>query len=514
MSVATGISRITGFIRVAVQASVLGTGVVANAYAFSNVLPNQIYDLFMGGLLSSIFIPLLVARLSNHGDEDARNLAGTLATVVLPLLALVSALGIALANPLVNLLTNFDSERTTELAILMFRVFAFQIFLYGAGALAIGILNTHRRFFLPTIAPVLNNLTVIATLGLYAVISPQNQELAIYILAVGTTLGVAAMSGMLLPAVWRLGYRPRPGLSHPALASAARLAGPMVIFVASSVGVQFVANYLGSGFDGVAQLQYAFTIFQLPYGVFIVAIATALMPELAERFSQDDDEGYRENLSFGLRTMAFIAIPASVGMVALSAQIIALLYERGDFGAADTASIAPILAAYGAGLLTYGAYFVLVRSFYARQNTKTPALLNVGLLILYVVLGFLLSRTFGLFGVAIAFSTVYAVLSFALLAAMRREIQHIEGRRLLVSLAKMLVAGATMYAAAEVMLRLVGEGSGLVERILILGIVGGVSVAIYLAVAFALRTEELRSALTLLRSRSVKAARTTSSEEE
>lgn len=507
MSAATSISRVTGFVRVAVQASVLGTGAVANAYAFSNVLPNQIYELFMGGLLSSIFIPLLVSRLSNHGEEDAKNLAGALATVIIPLLALVSVAGIVFAGPLVNLATNFESGRTTDLAILMFRVFALQIFFYGVGALAIGILNSHRRFFLPTIAPVLNNVLVIASFGGYALTVGRSPEAAIYVLAIGTTLGVAGMSAVLLPAAWRLGYRPRPGLSHPALASAARLAGPMLVFVASSVGVQFAANYLGSGFDGVAQLQYAFTIFQLPYGVFVVAIATALMPELSERFSRGDTDGYRENLSFGLRTMAFIVVPATVGMVALSSPIIGLLYERGDFDASDTASTAPILAAYGVGLVGYAAYFVLVRSFYSRQNTKTPAALNVGLLALYIVLGYALSETIGLMGVALAFSASYAALAAALLFATRRDIERIDGHRLAASLAKILAAGAVMYAVAEGGIYVLGSGDSLPDRILILALVGGASVAAYLAAAHLLRAEELRSAAALLRRRPAKEAR-------
>lgn len=516
MSVATSISRVTGFVRVAVQASVLGTGVVANAYALSNVLPNQIYELFMGGLLSSIFIPLLVSRLANYGEEDARNLAGALATLVLPFLALVSLAGIVFAGPLVALTTNWgasgnfspaEAERTTELAVLLFRVFALQIFFYGVGALAIGILNSHRHFFLPTIAPVLNNFVVIATFGAYALLVANSPEAAIYVLAGGTTFGVAAMSLVLLPTVWRLGYRPRLRISHPALVSAARLSGPMLVFVAASVGVQVAANFLGSSYDGVANLQYAFTIFQLPYGVFVVAIATALMPELSERFSRGDDDGYRENLSFGLRTMSFIVVPATVGMVALSAPIVGLLYERGGFDARDTAETAPILAAYGVGLLGYAAYFVLIRSFYSRQNTKTPATLNVGLLILYIALGYALSEAIGLMGVALAFSASYAALAAALLLAMRRDIGSLDGRRILASLVRISVAGAAMYAVAEVGLLLLGEGASVFERITVLALVGGLSVAAYLAAAYLLKIEELRSAVSLLKRRSVEGAK-------
>lgn len=501
MSAATGLSRITGFIRTLVQASTLGTGAVAGAYAFSNTLPNQIYELFMGGLLSSIFIPILVERMTKSGEEDARRLADALLTAILPLLAVIVALAIVLAGPLVRLTSDWTDPETTGLAILMFRVFAFQILFYGISSLATGILNAHRRFFLPTFAPVLNNLTVIAAFALYALLATSSPRLAVYVLACGTTLGVTVMSCVLLPPVFRLGYRPNLRVGHPALASAARLAGPMVIFVAAAVGLQVVANYLGSRFDGVANLWYAFIIFSLPYGLFVVAIATALMPELSEHHARGNLEGYRSTLSFGLRTMAFIIVPASVGMVALAEPIVRLLMERGAFGAEDTASVATLLAAYGAGLLPYGAYFVLIRSFYALQNTKVPAALNVGLFGFYSLLAFLLSEVLGLIGVALAFSGAYAVLSILCLAAMRREIKRLDGRRLLISLAKILAAGAAMYLVGAGAAALLGAGSNLFEHVLVLVLAGGTSVAAYLGVALLLKTAELRSAIALLRRR-------------
>lgn len=510
MSFATALSRVTGYLRTSVQAAVLGTGAVANAYTFSNTLPNQIYELFMGGLLSSIFIPILVERLTRHGEEDARRLTSALLAIIVPVLVAVSLLGILFAGPLVALTTDFEpterlsaeeAERTTELAVLLFRIFAFKILFYGIAALAMGVLNSHRRFFLPTVAPVLNNLTVIAAFALFALIAPRDPMAAIYTLAAGTTLGVAVMAVVMLPSVWRLGYRPRFVTGHPALGPAARLAGPMLLFVASSVGVQAVANLVGSSFGGVANLWYAFMIFTLPYGVFVVAIATALMPELSERYALEDPDGYRSTLSFGLRTMAFVVVPASVGMVALATPIVALLYERGNFTRADTQIVASLLVAYGVGLLGYAAYFVLVRSFYSRQNTRTPALLNTVLLGLYVVLAFALSAALGLVGVAAAFSVAYGVLALALLAAMRRETKGIDGRRMAVSLGKMLLAGGVMYGVAVLGLSLTGTGSNILDRALILTLVGGVSVAAYVGVAYLLRAEELRSAVALVRRR-------------
>jgi putative peptidoglycan lipid II flippase len=312
------------------------------------------------------------------------------------------------------------------------------------------------------------------------------------------------MALALVPTMWRLGYKPRPRVKHPALAPAARLAGPMLVLVAASVGVQVVAYLIGTSFNAAPQLYYAFTIFSLPYGVFVVAVATALMPELSEKYSRGDAEGFRDTLSFGLRLVAFVAIPSTVGLVVLAEPTIALLYERGEFGPQATQEVAALLVAYSVGLLGYSAYFLLVRAFYSRQNTKTPALLNLVLFVVYVALAYGLSRVMGVIGVALALSGTNAVLALVGLAAMRRETKRVDGRRLLISLAKILTAGAAMYAVARGGTTLVGVGSGTLERLLVITTVGGAALAAYLGVAFLLRTEELSSAVTLLHPRSAK----------
>jgi putative peptidoglycan lipid II flippase len=200
--------------------------------------------------------------------------------------------------------------------------------------------------------------------------------------------------------------------------------------------------------------------------------------------------------------LAFVVVPASVGMVTLSVPIVGLLYERGRFGPDDTLMVAAILRAYGVGLLGYAAYFMLVRAFYSRQNTRTPALLNVGLLVLYCALAYGLSRTMlGLEGVAYALSGAYAVLAVALLVAMRRESGSLDGRRLLRSLTKILAAGATMYAVASVGVGLTGTGTNALDRAAVLVVVGGAAVASYLAAAHLLRADELKNVDSLVRRR-------------
>ena len=511
ISVATVLSRVTGYGRWMAQAAVLAGGLVADAYTASILLPSLIYELFLGGILYSIFIPVLVDRITTHGEEDARRLTNALFTLVLPLMLVLSLVGIVFAGPLVGLVTNWQSvdrlspaevEEVQGLAVLFFRIFVLQMFFYGISTVGTGVLQAHRRFFLPTFAPVLNNLMVIASFVVYYFLRENDQQLALYVLGFGVTAGVAVMALALVPTMLKLGYRPRPQFGHPALVPTARLAGPMVVLVAASVGFQFFGMYLATGFEAAAELNYAFTIFSLPYGVFVVAITTALMPELSEKYSLRDADGYRDTFSFGLRTMAFVVVPSAVGMISLSKPIVGVLYEHLNFGPRETELVSGLLVVYAAGLLGYSVYFYLVRAFYSRQNTKTPAALNVVIFLLYAALAFGLSRVWGITGVVLGLAAAYSVLAILSLAAMRRETGRLDGRRLVTSLLKVLASGAAMYAVAEVGTTLLGVGSTFAERLLVLVAVGGLSLAVYLGVAFALGTEELKSVLTLLRRRS------------
>jgi putative peptidoglycan lipid II flippase len=236
ISVATVLSRATGYARWMAQAAALGAGYVADAYTAAILLPGLIYELFLGGILYSIFIPVLVDRITKVGEEDARRLTNALFTLVLPLMIVLSVAGIVFARPLVLLVTDWQSGlspaeagRTLDLAVLFFRVFSLQMLFYGISTIGTGVLQAHRHFFLPTFAPVLNNLMVIASFVAYGLLVGTDQTLAFYVLAVGVTAGLAVMALALVPTMLSLGYRPRLQLGHPALLPTARLAGPMVL---------------------------------------------------------------------------------------------------------------------------------------------------------------------------------------------------------------------------------------------------------------------------------------------
>lgn len=510
ISAATMLSRVTGYGRWMAMAAVLGTGLVAEAYGAAALLPNLIYELFLGGIMYSIFIPVLIERMTNHGEEDARRLTNALFTLILPLMGAVTLAGILLAEPLVGLATQWEGSQSLsaaeareieDLAVLFFRIFAVQMLFYGLNTLGTGVLQSHRHFFLPTFAPVLNNLITIGSFLAYPFLAERSQTLALYVLASGATVGVAVMAFALVPTMLALGYVPRPQIGHPALGPTMRLAGPMVILVAASVGFQFFETFLATEFGAVAEIAYAFTIFSVPYGILAVAISTALMPDLSEQHSRGDSESYRRTFSLGLRSIIFVLAPASVGMIVLAEPMVGLLYQRGAFDAEQTETVATLLAAYSVGLVAYSAYFFLVRAFYSRQNTKTPAVLNVAIFVIFVGFAYALSRVWEAPGIALALSSAYAVLALASLAATKREIGRIDGARLLTSLAKILAAGAVMYALALAGTEILGLGESFWERLAILLLVGGGSTAAYLGVALALRAEELRAVLDLLKRR-------------
>jgi putative peptidoglycan lipid II flippase len=506
ISAATVLSRAAGYLRLSAQAAALGAGAVADGYAVAILLPSLIYELFVGGILYSIFIPVLVDRMTSHGEDDARGLTNALFTLIMPLMALLALVGIVFAGPLVDLVLGQSGDVSNRVdarqyGVFFFRIFALQMLFYGISTIATGVLQAHRRFFLPTFAPVLNNLIVIGSFAAFIFLQGTDLALALYVLAFGVTVGAAVMALALVPTLLALGYRPRPRIGHPALLPTIKLSGPMVVLVAASVGFQFLAAHLASRFDAVAELGYAFTVFSLPYGIFVVAIASALMPELSEKHSRSDADGYRDTFSFGFRTMLFVVVPSAVGLIVLADPIVGLLYQRGRFDAQDTQVVAGLLVAYAVGLLGYSAYFFLVRAFYSRQNTKTPALLNVGIFAAYAALAYGLSSLLGAVGVVLALSAAYAVLGILGLAATRREIGRIDGRRLLASLTKIVAASAVMYAVALAGTFLLGEGSDFAGRLVVLLVIGGASLAAYLAAAYLLRTEELMSVIELFKRR-------------
>ena len=391
MAVATLISRITGLVRTMVLAAALGVGAVNNAYNTVNTLPNIVYELLLGGVLTSVIVPLLV-----HAQERDRDggtaYAQRLLTLATSGLVVVTALAI-LAAPLLTRLYNITGDPDqVRLANWLARLLLVEIVFYGLGALAQAILNSRGVFGPPAWAPVLNNVVVIATGLLFlaaggpgpltpATITPTQ----VWLLGIGTTLGIAVQALVLLPLLRRVGVplRPRWGLRNTGLREAGSLGLWVLGYVAlSQVGVMVALRVTNAaaneGALGSAAFAYASMLFQMPYGIIGVALLTALVPRMSRAASRHDVAGVVEHLSVGTRLVAVGLLPVTAALMVLGPSLAVLAFARGNTSVAEAVGIGEALVAGAFGLLPLAVTLLQLRVFYAMKDARTPTLIQVG----------------------------------------------------------------------------------------------------------------------------------------
>ena len=478
MSVGTALSRITGFARLAAMAFALGVAEtrLADSYNVANNLPNIIYELVLGGILTSIFVPVFVEQLQRRSREEAWESARAVMTVAVVVLGLIMVVGIVAAPWIVKLYTLRVQEgqqaEVQALATFFLRFFIPQIVLYGLGAVATGLLNAHRRFGVPMFAPILNNLVVIGSFLLFAILpvpdpsqlpSPTNISLTQkLVLAIGTTGGVAAMTFVLWPSLRRLGFRWRWNLHwrNEAVRKLVRLSGWAIAYVVvNQLGLLVVIVLAGGEQGGYSAYLAAFIFFQLPYAIFSVSIMTALLPAMSEHWVRGDVGGFRRTLARGIRASAFVVVPAAAGYIVLARPIVRLLLERGVAGAASTALVADVLVVFSIGLFPFSAFLLCLRAFYAMQDTRTPALINVVAVGINTVANFALFPILRVQGLALGHALAYTFAAVAAGLVLRRRLGGLEGRDLVRGLAKVLAGaaatGGAAWGAATLMARLV-----------------------------------------------------------
>jgi putative peptidoglycan lipid II flippase len=369
-----------------------------------------------------------------------------------------------------------------------------------------GLLNAHRRFALPMFAPILNNLVVITSFVTFALLpgparpTPTSvtgaQQL---VLAIGATAGVAAMTLALWPALRRLGFRWRWRFDRrdPAVRSLVRLSGWAVLYVViNQIGLLVVIVLAGGPQGGFTAYQAAFIFFQLPHAIFSVSIMTALLPSLSEDWVRGDRSDFRRDLGRGVRASAFVVLPAAAGYLVLAEPIVRLLLEHGVAGARSTELVSGVLTFFAVGLFPFSAFLLFLRAFYAMQDTRTPALINVLAVGLNIGANLALFPTLGVRGLALGHSIAYGFAAVTAGAVLRRRLGGLEGRRLAAGLGRILMAAALTGAAAWGSARLMSEAVGadtLGGQIAQVGagVVGGLIIFIGAALLFRIEEFEL-----------------------
>jgi putative peptidoglycan lipid II flippase len=512
MTVGTTLSRLTGFLRLSAMTAALGVTVstLGSIYTVANLTPNIVYELILGGILTSVFVPVFVGRLETHGTEDAREVADRVISLVAVILVLVAALGAVFAEQIIRLyLVSSDApdrDAQIQLGVFFLRWFMPQIVFYGVGAVIIGLLQAHRRFAAPMFAPILNNLVVIGTFIAYAAARGSRApdvrtitDLERTILGAGTTLGVVVMTVALWPSLRAIGYGIRLRLTwrHEAVRQLVRLAGWVAVYVAANQLAYVVVIVLNNRFDAGPQVYTtAFIVFQLPHAIFAVSIFTALLPGMSERWATGDPAGVRSFLSRGLRDTAVVTIPAALGLFALAEPIARLLFEHGAAVDADAVAIGATLQGFAVGLLFFSSFQLLTRTFYAMHDTKTPALVNVGVGCVNVAAALLYTAgpfDLGLRGMALAHATSYIAGAGILLILLRRRLGALDGRRIARTVALTSIAAIATAAAAVGVLRVweLPADAGVLTQAAHVGVAVAAGVLVFLVSALILRVGEV-----------------------
>ncbi len=425
--VAAGIlvTRVLGYIRERVFAHYFGNGAAADAFRAALRIPNALRNLLGEGTLSASFIPVYAALNERSEKQPARALAGAILGLLLLASGILVVIGIAFAPAITALVAQgFDGLRR-ELTTVLVRILFPMTGLMVVSAWCLGILNTHRRFFLPYAAPALWNIAGIAAMvGAAAWLAgrglpPAEQVYRLALaLAWGTVAGSVLQIAVQLPACWRLlqGLPIRASFAPEGVRSVIVAWVPLVIGAGVAQLSGLVDTFLGSftGEGGLASLGYAQLVQVLPISLFGVAVSAVALPDLARDAAGElPNDQLRARIAVGFRRIAFFVVPSAFAFVALGPAIIGALFQTGRFDADDTVLVGGVLAAYGIGLLGQSTVKLFASGFYALRDTRTPVRVAIVSLVVSGLLSWLFMGYYGAAGIALG-SSIGATLNTVL----------------------------------------------------------------------------------------------------
>ena len=519
VSVSTLASRILGYLRDMLIANFFGAGLVADAFFVAYRIPNLLRRLLGEGALSASFIPVFTGYLTTKPREEAQKLARISGLLLLTILAILTILGIIFSPIIVRLIApGFikDPEKLSLTITLTRILFPFMIAI-GMAALALGILNSLHRFIIPALAPCLLSISEISFI---LFICPL-MERPIIGLVFGVLVGGFAQFFFQLPSIIKKGFVIPAGksssnprlklmdypqnllknlsvlwkrwismLNHPGVKRIGLLMLPATLGLSVSQVNTFVdticASLLKEG--SVTALYYANRLMQLPLALFGTAIATVALPMMSRSVAATNMKELKDTLLLSLRMIMFTIIPASLGLIILGSPIISLLFERGRFTAQATQATSWALLFYSTGIVAYAGVKVVASAFYSMQDTRTPVRIASIAMVANIVLNLILMRILDIGGLALATAIASFINLLILLYYLRKKIGRLGGKKVLLSLTKILLASSAMGIACIYFSRLLGQINKLIQ-------VAGtilISVIIYILVTHLLRCDEIK----------------------
>ncbi|WP_233503862.1 murein biosynthesis integral membrane protein MurJ [Collinsella sp. OM04-5] len=439
MTALTIVSRVTGFIRTWAMAAAIGMSLLSSSYQVANNLPNMLYELVMGGMLVTAFLPVYMGVRREQGRDASNEYVGNLLGILLLLLGGISVLGTVFAPGFIWTQSFLSGDGgSINTAAFMFRFFAIQILFYGLGSVFSGVLNAHRDYFWSTFAPVLNNVIVIASFMGFAPVSAQFGERAgIILIAAGTTLGVFVQMACQIPALGKHGVHPHIHIDFkdPALRQTIALGIPTLLatvcmFVSTSI--TNAAALVVQPETGPSVIAYARLWYTLPYALIAASLSTALYTELSHDAQEKDYDSVRTGISRGVAQMLFFLVPFALYLIVF-ARPLNMIYCAGKFDESGVALVSEFLVYLAFSLPLYGVVVLMQKSFSALLDMKPysryclySAIGQAGSVLLFgVVLGF------GMPAIALSYVVDYVILVGCSLWWLRRRLRGLQVKSIL-----------------------------------------------------------------------------------
>ncbi|MFF6913512.1 murein biosynthesis integral membrane protein MurJ [Streptomyces sp. NPDC012466] len=527
MAAGTMVSRLTGFIRSALIVSALGVGLLGDTFQVAYQLPTMIYILTVGGGLNSVFVPQLV-RAMKEDDDGGEAYANRLLTLVIVTLGALTALSVVGAPLLIRVLSDpvASDPAANQVAVTFAQYFLPTIFFMGIHVVMGQILNARGKFGAMMWTPVLNNIVIIVTLGMFiyvygtaadsgmkaANIPPEGQRL----LGIGVLLGLVVQSLAMIPYLRETGFRLRLRFDWKGqgLGKAVTLAKWTVLFVlANQAGAMIVIQLStaagkaspvdGTGFSAYANAQL---IWGLPQAIITVSLMAALLPRLSRSAAEGDGGAVRDDISQGLRTTAVAIVPIAFGFLSLGIPMCTLMF--GSSGTSEATNMGFMLMAFGLGLIPYSVQYVVLRAFYAYEDTRTPfyntvivAAVNAGA---SAICYFVIPSRWAVVGMAASYGLAYAIGVGVAWRRLRKRLGgDLDGARVLRTYARLCIAsvpaallsGAACYGIGHSL----GQGPAGSFAAVLAG--GAVLLGVFFVAARRMRIEELNSLVGMVRGR-------------
>lgn len=513
MSLCVILSRITGFARTWAMAYALGATFLSSSYQVANNLPNMLYELVMGGMLVTAFLPVYVSVKKKLGKTEGNIYASNLLTLVVLVLGIVAFIGILFPQAIIYTQSFYSDQQTMTTAVLLFQFFAIQTIFYGGSSIFSGLLNANRDYLWSSIAPVFNNLMVIATFILYAVLAPQNPDWALYIIAIGNPLGVFIQMMIQVPALKRNGIvlKPRIDFRDPYLKETLQLGVPaflVMIFSFITVSVMNAASYAFAD-NGPSIIVYARLWYTLPYSFLAIPITTELFTELSHLVSEKHLDKATDTITWGISQIMFLLVPFMLYLIVFSYPLVCI-YHIGAFSMDDVAAISTYLAALSLALPFYGVNAYLQKIFSSFRKMGIFAIITAIASVLQIALtmaavgaaeaGFAITIE----SVAIASAIFYIAADAASLVYLRRKLGHIGMRRILKATLLGIVLGALGACGGAAVLyglqTFIGALNGSIWQAMAYVVAGGcVSLIITFGLAAKLKVTEADLILSMFR---------------